>query len=90
MELHPDASQNLDAVTVFGAEGAVGEMQAEEMRSLLESAGIDAMVVGSSALPSLPFEVRVAAERADEARRIIEEAGATGAQALEQEFPPEA
>lgn len=89
MKLHPDASEELNLETVFGAEGALGELQADEIRMVLESSGIDAIVVGSSALPNLPFEVRVAAERAAEARQILAEALQAGEKALEAEFPPE-
>lgn len=87
MRLEPDADEALDLVTVFTGDGATGEMQAEEIHSLLDAAGIYAVIVGSSALPNLPFEVRVAGERAEEARQAIASATNEGAKALAEEFP---
>jgi hypothetical protein len=52
------------------------ESQAMVIRGLLESAEIDALIVGENAENPLPvggMEVRVPAEDADEARAIIEE-----------------
>lgn len=79
-----DPSHELDLVTVFQAAGAEAEMEAVAVRSLLEASGIAAVLVGSSALPSLPFEVRVPADRADEARARIAEAAAAGPSAAEE------
>lgn len=87
MRLEPDADEALDLVTVFTGDGATGEMQASEIHSLLDASGIFAVIVGSPALPNLPFEVRVAGERADEARQIIAAASESGAKALAEEFP---
>ncbi len=65
-------------VTVFQSAGTTSEMEALSVQSLLEAAGISAMVVGSQSLPNLPEEVRVAREHVTEAKRIIADALAAG------------
>lgn len=87
MRLEPDADEALNLVTVFTGDGATGEMQAEEIHALLDAEGIYAVIVGSQALPNLPFEVRVAGERAEEARQIIAAAAEGVEKALAEEFP---
>jgi hypothetical protein len=85
-----DDSSNLDLETVFHVEGSGGlaEMQAMNVKNLLESNGIGAVLVGDSVLPNLPFEIRVAREQADLARRLIadaEESGPVDADEVERE-----
>lgn len=76
------ASANFDAVTVFRSRGGTNsEMEAMSVKALLESAGINAILVGDSVLPNLSFEVQVAREYAEQASRIIEAAEAGGAAA---------
>lgn len=87
MRLEPDADEALNLTTVFTGDGASGEMQAEEIHSLLDASGIYAVIVGTHSLPNLPFEVRVAAERVEEARQILADAQSSGAQALAEQFP---
>ena len=65
-------------VTVFQSAGTTSEMEALSVQSLLEAAGITAMVVGAQSLPNLPEEVRVAKEHVTEAKRIIADALAAG------------
>jgi hypothetical protein len=75
-----DNSDGLDLETVFHVEGSGGlaEMQAQNVKNLLESNGIAAILVGDSVLPNLPFEIRVAREQADLARRLIADAEESG------------
>lgn len=83
---NPDQSHRLDLVTVFrSGEGSVEtEAEALTITSLLEANGIDAIVAGMGVpIPSLGWEVRVAKERADEAKSIIAEARAAGSAAAE-------
>ena len=79
-------SPQLDTETVFSAPGGTttAEMEALSIRSILEGAGIATVLVGDAILPNLPFEVRVAREKAEEARRIIQEARAGGESAADQ------
>jgi hypothetical protein len=54
------------------------------VRSILEDAGIATVTVGDAVLPNLSFEIRVAKEHADRARRVIAEAQAAGPAAAEE------
>jgi hypothetical protein len=81
-----DNSSALDAVTVFRARsGTTAEMEAMSVRSMLQSAGINAFLVGDSVLPNLSFEVQVAKDQAEQARELIEVAQTMGAQSAEDE-----
>jgi hypothetical protein len=73
-----EESHDLDLVTVFQTAGTTSEMEALSVQSLLESAGIAAVVVGAQSLPNLPEEVRVAKEHVTEAKRIIADALSAG------------
>jgi len=71
-----DASSDLDLETVYQADaGTSSEFEAMNVRNLLLSNGIDAVLVGDSVLPNLGFEVRVARDQAEMARQVIAEAG---------------
>ena len=77
---------NQDLVQVFDSEQ---ESEAMVVQSLLESAGIDAMLSGLDApqdvLPGVGgVVVRVPADRAEEARQIIAESRAGGETAAEE------
>jgi hypothetical protein len=79
---NPDESSDLDMVTVFQSAGTTAEMEAMSVKTMLESNGIDAMIVSDSRLPNLPDEVRVPRDQVTEAKRVIQaalEAGPAGA-----------
>ncbi len=79
-----DDSSALDLETVFSAPGGTThEFEAAAVKTLLENAGITAIMVGDSVLPNLAFEVRVPREQAGEARHLIAEAEASGPAAAE-------
>jgi hypothetical protein len=66
-------------VTVFRlAEGGTDEMEVLTVRQLLESNGIDTVLVGDSPLPNLAEEIRVAEEDAELAKQLIADALAAG------------
>ena len=67
-------SHDLDFVPVFRNQGAEAEMEAISVRSLLEANGIPSVMIGSSQIPSLPFEVRVPKSRLEEAQGLLEAA----------------
>jgi hypothetical protein len=73
-----DPSSDLDVVTLFSSSNTDAEMEAINIRGLLESNGIEAIVVGPRVLPSLEFQVQVPRAKAEEARRLIAEARAAG------------
>ena len=77
---------NEDLVQVFDSEQ---ESEAMVVQSLLESAGIDAIITGLDApqdvLPGVGgVVVRVAADRAEEARQMIDDYRTSGAAAAEE------
>jgi hypothetical protein len=77
---------NEELVSVFDSDQ---ESEALVVQSLLESAGIEAIVIGLDAPPDvLPgvggVVVRVVPEMADEARRLIQDHRAAGAAAAEE------
>jgi putative signal transducing protein len=76
-----DPSSDLDLETVAGA---ASEMEAMSIRNLLESNGIATVLVGDSVLPNLQFEVRVAHDQAERARKLIADAEKTGPAAAEE------
>ncbi len=79
-------SAEFDAETVFSAQsGTTSELEAMSVKSMLEASGIAAIIVGDSVLPNLSFEVQVAKDHADEARKVIADAEAVGTEAAEQE-----
>jgi hypothetical protein len=75
-----DPSHDLDMVTLFTATTIDSEMEAGVLSSLLESNGIPSLVIGSP-VPALGYQVQVPRDKADEARRILEEAQAAGPEA---------
>jgi hypothetical protein len=81
-----DDSPDLDlSEPIFHSEGSTtAEFEASEIKNLLEANNIAAIVVGDSVLPNFPFEVRVAEENAERARKLIDEYLEGGAEAAEQ------
>jgi putative signal transducing protein len=78
---NPSQSHAFDMVTVFRT-GA--EMEAMTVHALLQSNGINAMIVGDARLPNLPEQVRVPREQVTEAKRLIASALATGSAGAEE------
>jgi len=66
-------------VTVFRlAGGGTEEMEVLTVRQLLESNGINTVLVGDSPMPNLAEEIRVAEEDAERAQQLIADALAAG------------
>ena len=79
-----DASADLDLVTVFRSAGNTSEMEAQQVKSLLESNGLEAVMVGDTRFPNLPGEIRVAREHLTQAKRLIADALAAGPAAADE------
>jgi hypothetical protein len=75
-KVHPKG----EFVTVFSSSAHDAESEADTIHSLLESAGLQSVIVRENVqeLPTGGVEVRVLPEEADEARELIEEALETG------------
>ncbi|MBI2687362.1 MAG: DUF2007 domain-containing protein [Acidobacteria bacterium] len=80
-----DPSSDLDLETVAVFHGVDAEIQAAAVQGLLEQNGISVVVEGAFAMPSLPFEIKVASKLADSAREIIAKAEADGPAAADAE-----
>jgi len=78
MEPEPDTSHEMDMVTLFSSSNHDAEMEALQIRGVMEANGIPAFVVGTSTIPVLEFEVQVPRENLEEAQRILAEAQAAG------------
>lgn len=84
----PNLSHDFDLVTVFSSDNHNAEMLALEIESILDASGIPTVIVGGTAFPSLPFEVRVPQARLEEAQQAIraaEEAGPAAAEEAERQ-----
>ena len=79
-----DASSDLDLVTLFRSSNVDAEMEANSIHSVLQAAGVASVLVGTSVIPSLAFEVQVPRARFEEAERLLEEARAAGPAAAEE------
>jgi hypothetical protein len=55
---------------------SVSEMEALALQSLLAANGIEAVIVGATALPNLPYEIHVPAGHLAEATQIVQDARA--------------
>jgi hypothetical protein len=80
-ELDVNPSSELDSVIVFSSSNHDAEMEATAIQTMLQSNGINALVVGSTMIPSLEFQVQVPRADAEQAARLIEEARAAGPEA---------
>ncbi len=76
-----DPSHELDMVPIYSSQTVDAEIEADVIRGLLEANGIPNLVIGFNQAPSVGFEVRVPAARADEAQSLIAEAQAAGPEA---------
>jgi len=79
-----DTSEALDLETVFVSNAHNSDLEALNVRGLLEGSGISAVIVGASVYPNLPVEVRVPKAQLDDARCLIEEFQAAGPQVAEE------
>jgi hypothetical protein len=72
-------------VTVFEGNGISAEMEAQAIHALLESSGVESLLVRENVteIPVGNVEVRVAGSQAERAREIIEAGRAAGPEAAE-------
>jgi hypothetical protein len=68
-------------IAVFSSSNHDAEMEAENIRAMLEAGGVSAVVAGPHVLPSLEFQVQVPEEEAERAQALIAEARAAGPEA---------
>jgi hypothetical protein len=73
-----DDSENLDLETIYYSNGAMAEVETTGIKNVLQANGIAAVLVGDTVLPPLGFEVKVARDQVENAKRIIAEAEKDG------------
>jgi hypothetical protein len=76
----PDEFSQDEFVTVFASRRHDAEQEAESIRGLLESAGLESLIVREN-VPELPIgkvSIKVLAFNADDAKQLIEEARRQG------------
>ena len=73
-----DPTHDLDLVTVLKTGGSTAEVEALAVKSVLDANSISAVLVGSSSLPNLGFEVQVAKDDVERATAAIADARAAG------------
>jgi hypothetical protein len=76
-----DPSRELDTVPIMSMMGATGEIEAMGVKSVLDAAGVPAVLIGDSTLPNLEFHVRVARSDVERAQAVLAEARAAGPEA---------
>ena len=77
-------SDDVEMVVLFSSQNLDAEVEAMAIHGILEANNIPSLMVGPSTLPVVEFQVQVPADRAVEAKRLLEEARATGPQAAEE------
>jgi hypothetical protein len=73
-----DTSHDLDMVALYESNAIDAEAESGVIRGLLEANGIPATLVTGGPVPPAGWIIQVPRSRLDEARRIIDEARATG------------
>ncbi len=73
-----DANTDQEMVTLFSSSNVDAEMEANNIHAILEASGIPSMVVGTSVIPSLAFQVQVPRANLEEAEKVVAEAQAAG------------
>jgi hypothetical protein len=76
-----DDSHDLDMVTIYAAETAEAESEANVIRGVLDANGIPSVLVDSRIVPPVGVHVQVPRGLVAEAVRVIEEAQAAGPEA---------
>ncbi len=83
MAQDPDRDENAgqEMAVLFSSSNVDAEMEANNIHAMLEASGIPSMVVGTSVIPSLEFQVQVPRENKEEAERVMADAQAAGPEA---------
>jgi hypothetical protein len=79
-----DTSGELDMVTLFSSSNIDAELEANNIRSMLDASGIPSLLMGASVIPSLEFQVQVPRINLEEAEKLLAEARAAGPEAADE------
>lgn len=80
-------SDDLDLIPLFEEGTDLSELEAMNLKTLLEANGIPVVVIGSSQLPNIPFEVRVPQDQLEAAEQVVADAAAAAAAEGGEEAP---
>lgn len=80
MAQDPDRDENAgqEMVVLFSSSNVDAEMEANNIHAVLEASGIPSLLVGTSVIPSLEFQVQVPRENLEEAEKVIADAQEAG------------
>ena len=79
-----DPTDHLDAELIFSGQGPNAELEAMNIRNVLEASGITVIAAEVDPIPSFMIEVRVPHDQVDRARQALAEAEAAGPAAAEE------
>ncbi len=79
-----DTSHELDLVPFFSSSTHDAEMEAMSIHAILQANGIPSVLVGTSQIPSLEFQVQVPRANLADAERAVAEARAAGPEAADE------
>ncbi len=79
-----DTSHDLDLAPFFSSSTHDAEMEAMSIHAILQANGIPSVLVGTSQIPSLEFQVQVPRANLADAERAVAEARAAGPEAAEE------
>lgn len=82
---HGDPEHHLDADVIFSGQGTAAELEAINIRAVLEANGVTVITTPVTPLPTLPIELRVPREQGELARQVLDEARSAGPEAAEAE-----
>lgn len=88
IEHRGNPSDDLDLIPLFEEGTDLTELEAMNLKTLLEANGIPTVVVGSSQLPNIPFEVRVPQDQLEAAEQVVADASAAATATDFAEEPP--
>jgi hypothetical protein len=82
---HGDPEHHLDAEVIFSGQGTDAELEAMNIRGVLEASGITVIGTPVFPIPTLAVEIRVPKDQAERARQLLDEARSAGPEAAEAE-----
>ena len=85
-----DPSEDLDMVPLFEKGTELSDMEAMNIKALLEANGIQAVVIGAEMLPNLPCEIQVPRDQLEAAEAIVAEALKSAETAPQEDTTPQA
>lgn len=80
-----DPQHHLDAEVIFSGQGTGAELEAMNIRGVLEANGITVITTPVFPVPTFAVEIRVPRDEVERARQALDEARSAGPEAAERE-----